>query len=270
MYKKILSLNGKALGHGTYGRVTVVRYLGKRYAVKRVPVNEYATLYAAVREEHYGELQHRNLVRRYYSWWSRGIWFGIYEVGVVLEVPSGVPNPSKALACLRDISRGVAFLHARGIAHRDIKPANIINTDEGYKLIDFGLARPFGSFDTSQTGYTCSRWWRPPELLDGDTTDCRCDVWSLAVVCLSIHRGKQVIMGTVEEILSALPIVLSESESVYGDMLVRDRCSIFDVCDKLGIRYNLDVSVRLPSALRRKVLIGEDVEWHMYRKKGIR
>jgi serine/threonine-protein kinase len=34
----------------------------------------------------------------------------------------------------------LAAAHRKGIIHRDLKPANILITEDGAKLLDFGLA----------------------------------------------------------------------------------------------------------------------------------
>ncbi|HEU4534766.1 MAG TPA: SUMF1/EgtB/PvdO family nonheme iron enzyme, partial [Polyangiaceae bacterium] len=81
---------------------------------------------------------------------------GIYRVGelegrpyLVTEFARGepldrlpVPMPwAKALAIGIDLSRGLSAAHRRGLLHCDVKPQNAILTDEGAKLVDFGLAR---------------------------------------------------------------------------------------------------------------------------------
>ena len=42
---------GTVLGKGSFGTVVLVRYLGKKYAVKTMSTRKYGSFFAAVREE---------------------------------------------------------------------------------------------------------------------------------------------------------------------------------------------------------------------------
>ena len=90
--------------------------------------------------------------------------------------------------------------HRRGIVHRDLKPANIMLTDQGVKLLDFGLAklRPkppdeAGAPDDIAALLTNSMVSRPglivgtlrymaPEQLEGEEADARTDIFALGAV----------------------------------------------------------------------------------------
>lgn len=48
------------------------------------------------------------------------------------------------LCFFKQIVRGIAYLHSRGIAHRDIKPENLLLTGNGHvKITDFGVSEVF-------------------------------------------------------------------------------------------------------------------------------
>src|SRR4030095_3736246 len=82
----------------------------------------------------------------------------IYDVGesdeqlfIVMELLTGQSLASRfkdgaikadaATAAALGILSALSALHSRHIVHRDLKPSNVFLTDDGIKLLDFGLAR---------------------------------------------------------------------------------------------------------------------------------
>jgi WD40 repeat protein len=68
------------------------------------------------------------------------------------------------------LAEGLAAIHATGLVHRDLKPANILLSDDGPRIIDFGVARPTRG-DATQLTMIGERLGTPafmsPEQLDG-------------------------------------------------------------------------------------------------------
>lgn len=89
---------------------------------------------------------------------------------------------------VRQILRGLSFLHARDIVHRDIKGANIlVDNKGGVKISDFGISKkvesgllfagPTGG--KSRPAIQGSVFWMAPEVVKQTAFTAKADVWSL-------------------------------------------------------------------------------------------
>jgi len=89
----------------------------------------------------------------------------------------------------RQVMSAVAFCHDRNIIHRDLKPDNIL-VDEGGQLVkvaDFGMARIMHTRAHNYTENTVTAWYRPPEIMLGDTQYTEAvDVWSAACILIEM------------------------------------------------------------------------------------
>ncbi len=104
-------------------------------------------------------LKHDNIVTIYQVGEDRGVVFLAVEflVGEALDrwLERGKkPSISQVLRLGREIARGLAAAHERGLIHRDIKPANIWLEAPGgrVKILDFGLARSNEDTHLTQSG----------------------------------------------------------------------------------------------------------------------
>ena len=103
--------------------------------------------------------------------------------------------------------------HRAGIVHRDLKPGNIMLTASGAKLLDFGLAKPAisgnssgitlsaaalrGSPDTvTQEGTIVGTFqYMSPEQIEGKEVDGRSDIFSLGAVLYEMLTGQRAFQG---------------------------------------------------------------------------
>jgi serine/threonine protein kinase/WD40 repeat protein len=122
----------------------------------------------------------------------------------------------------REVARGLAAAHERGLVHRDIKPANLW-LDAGkqgrVKILDFGLARPSTEETEQLTGVGAvvgTPAYMAPEQARGDV-DYRSDLYSLGAVLYRLVTGKLPVPGnTTFHILANLATVAPKP--------VRDLC----------------------------------------------
>jgi serine/threonine-protein kinase len=95
---------------------------------------------------------------------------------------------------------GLDVVHSAKLLHTDIKPANLfLDTTEGVKIIDFGLARelsivlPKGPFGTP--GFMA------PEQASGSAMDQRSDIYAVGAVLYEMLTGTSLFIGSNSEVL---------------------------------------------------------------------
>jgi serine/threonine protein kinase len=88
----------------------------------------------------------------------------------------------------------LGYCFKQGLIHRDVKPANLLVTLDGdqiqnVKVTDFGSVFNQAA-DHTQIFRVGSLAYMSPEQLDGDTLDCRADMYSLAAVLYHLIAGR--------------------------------------------------------------------------------
>jgi len=122
-----------------------------------------------------------------------------YCQGVTLRqaLNDGVLSIADALDIAAQIADGLAAAHAQGVVHRDVKPGNVMLTDQGVKILDFGLARFLNSSQITAAGSLLgTASYMSPEQVRCEPADPLSDVWSLGIILYEMLTGAPPFTGS--------------------------------------------------------------------------
>ena len=117
------------------------------------------------------------------------------------ESPGGL-GEEKTAFFLREIAKGLSYLHDCGIVHRDLKPANIFFEDGYVKIGDYGLSKAINAdHHQSQTVTVGTVHYMAPEVGAGKY-DRSIDIYALGCVVYEMLTGHVPFKGdTPSEVL---------------------------------------------------------------------
>ena len=124
-------------------------------------------------------------------------------VDILNEFPDGVPK-GKARELLKQIVKGVEYLHSQEIIHRDLKPGNIFLKEGQVKIGDFNISKEIGIGSTTRPSQMFLTYdYAPPErAVYQRPGDKRVDIWSIGVIYYILLQGQLPFTGdTHEELL---------------------------------------------------------------------
>jgi len=89
------------------------------------------------------------------------------------------------------ILSGLSYAHSKNVIHRDIKPSNIMVSEEGIKILDFGIAKQVTKSTITRAGlFMGSPHYVSPEQIEGQKIDARSDIYSFGVMMYEVVTGK--------------------------------------------------------------------------------
>jgi serine/threonine protein kinase len=121
-----------------------------------------------------------------------------------------------------EIAAALNAAHRHGIIHRDLKPGNVMLTEQGRKLLDFGLAiaTTVSAADltatlTRQAPISGTLQYMSPEQLEGKAVDFRSDIFAFGAVLHEMVVGRRAFQGdstasTITAICRDEPAAVSE------------------------------------------------------------
>jgi len=112
-------------------------------------------------------------------------------------VEKGNYSEKDAVKIVRQMTQGVQYLHARGIAHRDLKPENLLcamdNRDEfkPFRVViaDFGLSKAFDDGNPLKTSCGTPDYVAPEVITAEGEYDASVDMWSCGVITYVLLCG---------------------------------------------------------------------------------
>ena len=121
---------------------------------------------------------------------------------ILKEYPDGVPK-GKALELLKQIVKGVEYLHSQGIIHRDLKPGNIFMKEGQVKIGDFNISKEIGIGNTTRVSqmFLTPQYAPPERAIYHRPGDKKVDIWSIGVIYYRLLQGQLPFTGDTEEVL---------------------------------------------------------------------
>ncbi|ELP89686.1 serine/threonine protein kinase PAK, putative [Entamoeba invadens IP1] len=192
--------NFSKIGEGAAGEVFLAQNKkdGKDFALKKCVITSKNEKSLINEIEIMKNCKHVNIVSFFGSYLEEGYVWVVMEFmdsGCLTEILTEYENgfkltePQMAFV-LREVMRGLLYLHQRHKIHRDIKSDNIlISSDGSVKIGDFGYAAQLTSQRDKRNSIVGTPYWMAPEVIRNKLYDAKADIWSIGIMMMEMTEG---------------------------------------------------------------------------------
>ncbi|BCS24608.1 putative Ste20-like serine/threonine protein kinase [Aspergillus puulaauensis] len=194
-----LYMKQNCIGGGSFGRVYkgVDKRNGKSVAIKIIDVeNAEDEVEDIIQEIAILSELNSTYVTRYHGSYLKGS-----SLWIVMEFCSGGscsdlmrpgPIPEEYIVIIiRELLKGLDYLHSDKKLHRDVKAANILLSSAGQvKLADFGVSSQLSATMTKKNTFVGTPFWMAPEVIKQSGYDYKADIWSLGITAIELANGE--------------------------------------------------------------------------------
>uniref|UniRef100_A0A8C4UIF7 cGMP-dependent protein kinase n=1 Tax=Falco tinnunculus TaxID=100819 RepID=A0A8C4UIF7_FALTI len=228
------------LGTGGFGRVELVQYRERLFALKRIRKD---WVVRTQQQEHvrterrvlagsrspfivgfFGTFRDRQYIYLLLEFCQGGeLWTKLREMRCFEE--------PLAVFCCACVVEGLEYLHGHGIIYRDLKPENLMLDQRGYiKLVDFGFAKELGRGEKTYS-FCGTPEYLAPEMLRQEGHDFAVDFWMLGILAFELLVGRppfhsadpRQIYSRILDGIFSFPAFLSEAACSLISKLCRRR-----------------------------------------------
>lgn len=207
------------VSEGTYGKVYLCNYKNMLKIVKIVEfkINDCLMLKSIIRESfilkniHHKNLMNTNLIyctdTRKYSVKKINYIMDIYSHNLAIQMQNwynkNFDYTVKDLKLIvKQIIKGVHYLHKNKIIHRDLKPENILcDSNLHIKITDYGISKVDYHYDKPilETDYVQTLWYRSPEVFSLQYCNDKSDMWSIGCIMYELLCCRQDVLFGYDE-----------------------------------------------------------------------